>query len=134
MAKSLLAGKLNRDKVQTQALTAEQIEAMHQAMTAAPEAAAAPAIAEVKPAAIIVETPKIEPVQKVTITKNTEKPKAVAKEIVAQEPVNEVITRLSIDVNKDMHKAMKMRVIETEQSIRDYVVVKYGIDKELGTI
>jgi hypothetical protein len=130
MAKSLLAGKLNRDKVQTQALTAEQIEAMHQAMTAAPEAAAAPAIAEVKQAEIIIETPKIEPVQKVTITKNTEKTKVVAKEIVAEEPVNEIITRLSIDVNKDMHKAMKMRVIQTEQSIRDYVVGL--IKKDLG--
>ncbi len=130
MAKSLLAGKLSKDKVQTQALTAEQIEAMHQAMTTAPEAAAAPAIAEVKQAEVIIETPKIEPVQKVTITKNTEKIKPVAKEIIAEEPVNEAITRLSIDVNKEMHKAMKMRVIQTEQSIRDYVVGL--IKKDLG--
>ena len=130
MTKNLLAGKLNKDKVQIQALTAEQIEAMHQAMTTAPEAAAAPAIAEAKQVETIIETPKIEPVQKVTITKNTEKTKPITNEIIVEDTVNEVITRLSIDVNKEMHKAMKMRVIQTEQSIRDYVVGL--IKKDLG--
>jgi hypothetical protein len=128
MAKSLLAGKLNKDKVQTQALTPEQIEAMHKAMTTTPTPTAAIAVVEskVEPiiAPIVVEE---KPVQKVIVTKNT---KEISKEIIIEEPVNEPITRLSIDVTKEMHKAMKMKVIETEQSIRDYVVSL--VKKDLG--
>ncbi len=124
MAKSLLAGKLNKDKVQTQALTPEQIEAMHQAMTATPEPAAAIPVTETQTtpitAPVVVEE---KPVQKVIVAKNIAKPAVAAvKGIATEELVNEPITRLSIDVTKEMHKAMKMKVIETEQSIRDYVV------------
>ena len=71
---------------------------------------------------------EVAPVAKVAAKPKVETQKIVS--IIAQEPVNEVITRLSIDVNKEMHKAMKMRVIETEQSIRDYVVGL--IKKDLG--
>lgn len=113
MAKNLLEGKLNKDKVQKPELTPEQIEAMHQAITAP------------------VSTEMIEesPLGKVKKANNNEK---IAKKSpdTALPQVSEAITRLSIDVTKEMHKLMKMRVIETEQSIRDYVVSL--IRKDLG--
>ena len=132
MAKSLLAGKLNKDKVQTQALTPEQIEAMHKAMTTTPATATAVTVVESKVEPIIMPVVVEEkPVQKVITTKNTAKSSSSsAKETITEEAVNEPITRLSIDVTKEMHKAMKMKVIETEQSIRDYVVGL--VKKDLG--
>jgi hypothetical protein len=133
MAKSLLAGKLNKDKVQKASLTPEQIETMHNAMTATPQptAAAAEAVIPTPQTPTITKSEAVE-IPTVT-TKTAAKPKIETQKVVAaptEEPTAEVITRLSIDVNKEMHKAMKMRVIETEQSIRDYVVGL--IKKDLG--
>lgn len=120
MAKSLLAGKLNKDKVQTQSLTPDQIEAMHQAMTT-------PMTAIIEDKAVpIKKVAKAEP----TITNITPKNKTAAKAVVIEDIENEVITRLSIDVSKDVHKKMKIRCIENEISIRDYVIAL--IKKDLG--
>lgn len=120
MAKSLLAGKLNKDKVQTQSLTPEQIEAMHQAMTVQ----ATPVVEE--KSVPKEKTAKVNP----NITKVTPKNKAAAKVEVVEDVENEVITRLSIDVSKEVHKKMKIRCIENEVSIRDYVIGL--IKKDLG--
>jgi hypothetical protein len=120
MAKSLLAGKLNKDKVSAQMLTPEQVEAMHQAMTSA-----ATTTPEIKN-----ETAKNTMEETTTITKITPKSKTMAKQAIIEEIENEVITRLSIDVSKEVHKKMKIRCIENEISIRDYVVAL--IKKDLG--
>ena len=115
MAKNLLEGKLNKDKVQVTSLTPDQIEAMHKAMNAS--------------ATIQEENPLSAPSNNSEKTKQKTKASltAVAPE---QGTLSEPITRLSIDVTKEMHKMMKMRVIESEQSIRDYVVTL--IRKDLG--
>jgi hypothetical protein len=114
MAKNLLEGKLIKDKVQKQSLTPEQIEEMHQAMTA-PLPSPTPSL----PSVAEREKDAIE------LKRKPSKNKKIELEV-----SNENITRLSIDVSKEMHKAMKIKIIETEQSIRDYVVAL--IRKDLG--
>lgn len=130
MAKSLLSGKLGKDKLQTSTLTPEQVEAMHNAMTATPTApsVATPTITN------ITTKPKATAPKNISTPTETPKKAVAKKEIVAEVTenpiVNEVITRLSIDVPKDIHKKMKLKVIDTEQSIRDYVINL--IKKDLG--
>jgi putative lipoic acid-binding regulatory protein len=123
MAKGLLTGKLSKDKVQASSLTPEQVEAMHQAMTAVPiveekVVEATPTITKITTPTKVSNSTK----PKTTITNNTKKIVEKPVVVATPEPTNEVITRLSIDVSKEMHKKMKLRVIDTEQSIRDYVI------------
>lgn len=115
MAKNLLEGKLYRDKIQKPALTPEQIEAMHEAIIS-PET----------------DQPlKNVPTESTKVVEKRDKPAKNSEKVITEhEVVAEAITRLSVDVTKEMHKLMKMRVIETEQSIRDYVVSL--IKKDLG--
>ena len=116
MAKNLLEGKLYRDKIQKPALTAEQIEAMHEAII----------------------SPETQPIKGKTAVKEKQnqlsEPISFQNEGLDDQQTKlsspEPITRLSVDVTKEMHKMLKRRVIETEQSIREYVVSL--IKKDLG--
>ncbi len=100
MKKSLLSGKLQKDKIHHE-ITPEQVEQMHKqvlAKTGSNDAQAGkPTIAAATVLPIEEKTPKV---------------------------------RLSIDVTKDMHKKMKKRIADTEQTLIEYVVQLIAKDLE----
>ncbi len=49
--------------------------------------------------------------------------------IVAEKAIEEPKTRMSIDIPKDMHRKLKKKIVDTEQTIMQYVVAL--IDKDL---
>lgn len=100
MKKSLLSGKLQKDKIQND-ITPEQVEQMHKQVLAKTGSSDMP----------------------------TEKPTIEAEAVL---PIEEKApkVRLSIDVTKDMHKKMKKRIADTEQTLIDYVVQLIAKDLE----
>ncbi len=49
--------------------------------------------------------------------------------IVVEKAIDEPKTRMSIDIPKDMHRKLKKKIVDTEQTIMQYVVAL--IDKDL---
>ena len=49
--------------------------------------------------------------------------------VVAEKAIEEPKTRMSIDIPKDMHRKLKKKIVDTEQTIMQYVVAL--IDKDL---
>lgn len=49
--------------------------------------------------------------------------------IVVEKAIEEPKTRMSIDIPKDMHRKLKKKIVDTEQTIMQYVVAL--IDKDL---
>lgn len=101
MKKSLLSGKLQKDKVQND-ITPEQVEQMHQKVLAKKHSTSPSVL-----------TPQQNSTESTTIEEKVPK------------------VRLSIDVTKDMHKKMKKRIADTEQTLIEYVVEL--INKDLET-
>ena len=100
MKKSLLSGKLQKDKIQND-ITPEQVEQMHKQVLAKTGSNDLPA-----------EKPSIDASAVLLIEEKAPK------------------VRLSIDVTKDMHKKMKKRIADTEQTLIDYVVQLIAKDLE----
>lgn len=57
-------------------------------------------------------------------------PPSVVEAVIAPEPVvEEPKTRLSIDIPKEMHRRVKRKIVDTDQTIMQYVVAL--IDRDL---
>ena len=100
MKKSLLSGKLQKDKIQND-ITPEQVEQMHKQVLAK--------------TGLNDAQPKKQPTVAATVLPIEEKATKV---------------RLSIDVTKDIHKQMKKRIADTEQTLIEYVVQLIAKDLE----
>ena len=99
--KSLLSGKLQSDKAKVATeLSPEQVEQAFQQLTASKTPPSVPTVV----AAII--APEPEPV------------------VVVDEPK----TRLSIDIPKEMHRRIKRKIVDTDQTIMQYVVALIDSD------
>lgn len=61
---------------------------------------------------------------------STKTPASVLEAVmVVEKAVEEPKTRMSIDIPKDMHRKLKKKIVDTEQTIMQYVVAL--IDKDL---
>ena len=61
---------------------------------------------------------------------NSKTPAFMAEPVIVEEKkVEEPKTRMSIDIPKDMHRKLKKKIVDTEQTIMQYVVDL--IDKDL---
>jgi hypothetical protein len=110
--KSLLSGKLQSDKAKAATeLSPEQVEQAFQQLTAskATPSVVEPVVVPV-PAPIVVPEPVVVPV----VASVVEEPK----------------TRLSIDIPKEMHRRIKRKIVDTDQTIMQYVVSLIDSDLE----
>ncbi len=107
--KSLLSGKLQSDKAKVATeLSPEQVEQAFQQLTASKTAPS--------------------PMNRDASTVPT-----VVAAIIAPEPepvvvVDEPKTRLSIDIPKEMHRRIKRKIVDTDQTIMQYVVALIDSD------
>jgi hypothetical protein len=99
--KSLLSGKLQREKTPTE-LSPEQVEQAFQQITSVKT--------NPTPAAAVIQRAEPPVVSQNTPNRAVELEKEEAK------------TRLSIDIPKDLHRKIKRKIVDTDQTIMQYVV------------
>ena len=62
------------------------------------------------------------PVEEIAVQKIHEKESARAKKVASKPAPKEKIVRITVDVNKTMHKAIKMKAMNEEVTIREYII------------
>lgn len=132
MKKPSLKSKLTADKIEeANRLLSEQIKASNQSMEISPvsEGVIKPSNSE----SIEVSEKVVEKVPKTSPQAEAKpKTKATYKQTAVREPKEIKYVRVTIDVPEDLHEKLKIKMILSKQTIKDYLLS--FIEKDLGKI